>query len=39
MDEMKSGSWGNWQHSDLKEQKMDHVWKLYEDMVSKGKLN
>jgi hypothetical protein len=39
MDEMKSGNWGNWQHSDLKEQKMDHVWKLYEDMVSKGKLN
>ena len=39
MSKLKSGSWGNWQHSDLKEQKMDHVWKLYEDMVSKGKLN
>ena len=39
MSKLKSGNWGNWQHSDLKEQKMDHVWKLYEDMVSKGKLN
>ena len=39
MSKLKSGNWGNWQHSDLKEQMMDHVWKLYEDMVSKGKLN
>ena len=35
---LKTGFWGVWKHSDLKEQKMDHVWKLYENMVSKGKL-
>ncbi|MGB2011756.1 MAG: hypothetical protein ACPHYF_09540 [Akkermansiaceae bacterium] len=39
MDKLRSHHWGNWEHSDLKEEKMDHVWKLFADMVSKGKLH
>lgn len=36
---LKSGNWGNWKHSDLKNEPMDHVWKLFSDMISKGNLN
>jgi alpha-tubulin suppressor-like RCC1 family protein len=36
---LKSGNWGNWKHSDLKNEPMNHVWKLFSDMVSKGNLN
>lgn len=36
---MRSGGWGgDWKHSDLKNQKVDRVFKLYEDMVTKGNL-
>jgi hypothetical protein len=36
---LKSGRWGSWKHSDLKKQQMGRVWKLYADMINKGKLN
>jgi len=37
----KTGNWGNpgnWKHSDLKEQPLDGVWKLFKDMVTRGDL-
>jgi hypothetical protein len=37
-DEYKTGNWGNWKHSDLKEQPLDGVWKLFKDMVTRGDL-
>ena len=39
--EFKTGNWGNpgnWKHSDLKEQPLDGVWKLFKDMVTRGDL-
>ena len=36
---MRSGGWvGEWKHSDLKNQKIDRVFELYDDMVTKGNL-
>ena len=37
--ELKNGNWGDWKHSDLKNEPMGRVWKLFSDMVSRGKLN
>lgn len=37
--DLKNGNWGDWKHSDLKNEPMGHVWKLFSDMVSRGKLN
>lgn len=34
----KTGNWGDWKHSDLKEQPLDGVWKLFQDMVTRGNL-
>jgi hypothetical protein len=34
----KMGNWGNWKHSDLKNESMDHVGRLFIDIVSKGNL-
>ena len=35
----RSGGWGgDWKHSDLKNQKIDRVFGLYDDMVAKGNL-
>lgn len=35
----RSGGWGgDWKHSDLKNQKIDRVFELYDDMVTKGNL-
>ena len=39
MAKLKTGNWGDWKHSDLKKQQMGRVWKLYADMITKGKLN
>ncbi len=36
---LRTGNWGNWHHSDLKNQPMGFVWKVYADMVNPGKLN
>lgn len=36
---VRSGGWeGDWKHSDLKNQKIDRVFKLYDNMVTKGNL-
>jgi hypothetical protein len=35
----KSGSWGDWKHSDIKNQSFDRVWRVYADMVKRGSLN
>lgn len=35
---IKTGTWGNWKHSDLKNQDMAHVKNLYIDMVERGRL-
>jgi len=40
-DLFKTGNWGNpgnWKHSDLKDQPLDGVWKLFKDMVTRGDL-
>jgi hypothetical protein len=35
----RSGGWGgDWKHSDLKNQEIDRVFELYDDMVTKGNL-
>ena len=35
----RSGGWGgDWKHSDLKDQEIDRVFELYDDMVTKGNL-
>ena len=34
----KTGNWGNWKHSDLKEQPLDGVYNLFKDMVTRGNL-
>jgi hypothetical protein len=36
--EFKTGNWGDWKHSDLKEQPLDGVWELFKDMVTRGDL-
>ena len=36
---LKAGNWGDWEHSDLKNEPMGRVWKLFSDMVSRGNLN
>ncbi len=36
---LRTGTWGDWHHSDLKNQPMDYVWKVHADMVKRGKLN
>jgi len=35
----KTGNWGDWKHSDIKNQPLGHVWKVFSDMVSRGSLN
>ena len=37
--QLRSGNWGDWKHSDIKNQDLGHVWKVYSDMVSRGSLN
>jgi hypothetical protein len=37
--QLRSGNWGDWKHSDIKNQDLGHVWKAYSDMVSRGSLN
>jgi hypothetical protein len=34
----KTGNWGDWKHSDLKEQPLNGVWKLFKEMVTRGDL-
>ena len=36
-DKLKTDNWGNWEHSDLKNEPMGHACKLFSDMVSRGK--
>lgn len=37
--ELRSGTWGDWKHSDIKNQDIGRVWKLYSSMANLGKLS
>lgn len=36
--QLRNGNWNDWKHSDIKNQDLGHVWKVYSDMVSRGSL-